>query len=209
MCSQNTGIRHLPGYLAPEQQEQMVDDIRSIVEAAPLFVPRMPRSGKPMSVRMTNCGPLGWVTDKEKGYRYQDLHPSTGNPWPPMPESIVRIWRELSGCNQGPEACLVNYYEPAARMSLHQDRDEQEFSAPVISISLGDSCLFRIGGNKRNDPTSSIRLESGDVIVLGDEARLFFHGVDRIYPGTSNLLKQPGRINLTLRRVNPFTKPET
>jgi alkylated DNA repair protein (DNA oxidative demethylase) len=110
----------------------------------------------------------------------------------------------VSGYDFLPEACLVNFYGEDAKMGLHQDRDEQEFAAPVVSISLGDDCLFRVGGRRRNDPTSSLRLRSGDVVILGGEGRLCFHGVDRIYPGTSMLLKNGGRINLTLRRV---TKP--
>jgi len=153
-----------------------------------------------MSVRMTNCGPLGWVTD-ERGYRYQATHPETGEPWPPMPGLLLDAWRELAGYAHAPEACLINVYGPAAKMGLHQDRDEQDFSAPVVSLSLGDTCLFRIGGTKRNDPTQSVRLASGDAVVLGGDARLAFHGVDRIMPGTSTLLPDGGRINLTMRRV--------
>ena len=156
-----------------------------------------------MSVRMTNCGPLGWVTDKERGYRYQPTHPVTGQPWPPIPDVLLDIWKQVSGYEGEPEACLVNFYDDAARMSLHQDRDEKEFAAPVVSISLGNSCLFRVGGINRTDPTMSLKLKSGDVFVIGGEGRLCFHGVDRIYPSTSTLLKNGGRINLTLRRVNP------
>jgi alkylated DNA repair protein (DNA oxidative demethylase) len=160
----------------------------------------MPKTGKLMSVRMTNCGPLGWMTD-EAGYRYEPRHPQTGAPWPPIPDIALRAWRELSGYPHPPEACLVNVYGPDARMGLHQDRDEQDFSAPVVSLSLGDTCIFRIGGTKRSDPTRSLKLASGDALVLGGAARLAFHGVDRIIPGTSTLLSQGGRINLTLRRV--------
>jgi alkylated DNA repair protein (DNA oxidative demethylase) len=160
----------------------------------------MPRSGKPFSVRMTNCGPLGWVSDAG-GYRYQPTHPDTGRPWPSMPDLALRAWRDLAGYGPPPEACLINVYAPTARMGLHQDRDEQDFSAPVLSLSLGDTCLFRIGGTSRGDPTRSFRLASGDAVVLGGPARLAFHGVDRIMPGTSTLLPEGGRINLTLRRV--------
>jgi alkylated DNA repair protein (DNA oxidative demethylase) len=163
----------------------------------------MPRSGKPMSVRMSNCGPLGWVTDEARGYRYQATHPETGAPWPPIPEIVLRAWRELGGYTREPEACLINYYAPDARMGLHQDKDEQDFSAPVVSLSLGDTGLFRVGGLKRSDPTRSVRLTSGDAVVLGGEGRLAFHGVDRILPNTSTLLPEGGRINLTLRRVSP------
>ncbi|MEO1748584.1 MAG: alpha-ketoglutarate-dependent dioxygenase AlkB, partial [Pseudomonadota bacterium] len=158
----------------------------------------------PMSVRMTNCGALGWVTDKEKGYRYQPLHPVTDKPWPPMPKSLLSLWDAQAAYAHQPEACLINHYEPTAKMGLHQDRDEQDFDAPVLSVSLGDTCLFRVGENTRSGSTKSIKLQSGDVLVMGGEGRLAFHGVDRIYPDTSTLLKKPGRINLTLRRV---TKP--
>ena len=155
-----------------------------------------------MSVRMTNCGKLGWVTDKERGYRYQQTHPETGRPWPEIPKKLQDLWAEYANCNKCPEACLVNFYAADARMGLHQDRDEADFDAPVLSVSLGDTCLFRYGGNDRRDPTSSFKLESGDVMLLSGQSRMIFHGVDRIYPGTSMLLKKEGRINLTLRRVN-------
>ena len=161
----------------------------------------MPKSGQPFSVRMTNCGPLGWVSD-EAGYRYQPRHPITGAPWPPMPAIVREAWDALGGYPHPAEACLINVYAPTARMGLHQDRDEHDFAAPVVSLSLGDTCLFRIGGTTRSDPTRSFRLGSGDAVVLAGEARLAFHGVDRIIRGTSTLLPDGGRINLTLRRVN-------
>ena len=197
------GIRHLPAHLDGSAQEALVGIVRGIVAEAPLYTPAMPKTGKEMSVRMTNCGALGWVTDRHGGYRYQATHPVTGRPWPPIPDMLLDIWRNTAESDVEPEACLINYYDPAARMGLHQDRDEREFSAPVLSISLGDDCLFRVGGLKRDDPTMSFRLASGDVVIIGGESRLAFHGVDRIYPGTSLLLKREGRINLTLRRVNP------
>lgn len=171
-----------------------------MVRQAPLYRPEMPRSGKPFSVRMSNCGSLGWVSDKQ-GYRYQQRHPLTGDPWPPIPAPLLEVWSELSGEARMPQACLINFYDSDARMGLHQDRDEKDFSAPVLSISLGDACLFRIGGTERGLPTQSFRLDSGDVVVLGGEGRLAFHGVDKIYPMTSTLLKDGGRINLTLRYV--------
>jgi alkylated DNA repair protein (DNA oxidative demethylase) len=197
------GIRHMPFYLAREAQEAVVEAIRDVVRQAPLYVPAMPRTGKEMSVRMTNCGSLGWVTDKERGYRYQPTHPVTGTPWPPIPDALMQVWREVADYPHPPEACLVNFYSGEAKMGLHQDRDEIDFAAPVVSVSLGDDCLFRVGGTKRTDKAVSFRLQSGDLVVLGGESRLAFHGVDRIYPGTSTLLKQEGRINLTLRRVTP------
>lgn len=197
------GLRYLPDFIERAQQEQLVQAIREIVAEAPLFVPAMPGTGKEMSVRMTNCGSLGWVTDKERGYRYQATHPVTGKPWPPIPDMLLEIWDKVSGCSRPPEACLVNFYDDSARMGLHQDRDEKDFDAPVLSVSLGNACLFRVGGTNRKDPTMSLKLSSGDVFVIGGAGRLCFHGVDRIYPSTSTLLKNGGRINLTLRRVNP------
>lgn len=150
---------------------------------------------------MTNCGDLGWVTDKERGYRYQSNHPVTGKPWPEIPASLLALWEAVSGYPAPPEACLVNFYSETAKMGMHQDRDEDDFSAPVVSVSLGDAARFRVGETTRGGRTASVRLESGDVVVLGGEGRLCFHGVDRIYPSTSALLKNGGRINLTLRRV--------
>ena len=198
LCS--SGLRLCPGYLDRGGQEAVLAALREVMHAAPIYTPRMPNSGKPMSVRMTNCGPLGWVTD-ERGYRYQATHPVTGAPWPPIPDILLDTWRELARYPHLPEACLVNVYVPDARMGLHQDRDEEDFAAPVVSLSLGDTCLFRVGGHKRNDPTHSFKLSSGDAVVLGGAARLAFHGVDRIMPGTSTLLAEGGRINVTLRRV--------
>jgi alkylated DNA repair protein (DNA oxidative demethylase) len=197
------GVRHMPGYLDRPAQEALVEAVRGIVQAAPLFVPAMPRTGKEMSVRMTNCGSLGWVTDKARGYRYQPTHPVTQQPWPPIPVALLDLWKAVAGYPEPPEACLVNFYAGAAKMGLHQDRDEADLAAPVVSVSLGDDCLFRVGGTAREDRTVSFRLKSGDVVVLGGEGRLCFHGVDRIYPSTSALLKNGGRINLTLRRVTP------
>jgi alkylated DNA repair protein (DNA oxidative demethylase) len=201
------GFKIHPGLVSPRQQEMLCSALRAAVAAAPFFTPTMPKSGKPFSVRMTNLGSLGWVSDRS-GYRYQATHPETGKPWPPIPKMVLDLWRSGADYLHEPEACLVNYYAAGTRMGLHQDRDEEDFAAPVVSISLGDACLFRVGGTKRNDPTRSLKLSSGDVVVLGGDARLAFHGVDRIYPGTSTLLKDwfpdGGRINLTLRRV---TKP--
>lgn len=195
------GFRIIPAYFGRHQQEELLAAIQEVLRQAPLFTPTMPGTGKPFSVKMTNCGSLGWVSDAH-GYRYQPLHPTTGKSWPPMPEMLLQAWCELSDYADPPEACLVNYYEPAARMGLHQDRDEKDFAAPVITVSLGATCRFRLGGNARASPTRSMLLASGDVVVLGGDARLAFHGVDRILPGTSTLLPDGGRINLTLRRVN-------
>jgi alkylated DNA repair protein (DNA oxidative demethylase) len=194
------GLRLYPDYLDREQQEMLLASLREVLAAAPLFTPRMPKSGRPFSVRMSNCGTLGWMSD-ETGYRYARTHPVTGRAWPPIPGMLLAIWNELARYPHPPEACLINFYGADAKMGLHQDRDEHDFAAPVVSLSLGDSCLFRVGGLKRGDPTQSFRLASGDALVLGGEARLAFHGVDRVTAGTSTLLAEGGRINLTLRRV--------
>ncbi len=167
MQSLPEGVRHLPDYLDREAQQALVEDIRAVVAAAPLYVPAMPKTGKPMSVRMTNCGALGWVTDKERGYRYQETHPVTGKPWPAIPERLMAIWRDVSGYPHPPQACLVNFYSDSARMGLHQDRDEKDLDAPVVSVSLGDSCLFRVGETRREGRTVSFRLNSGDLVLLG------------------------------------------
>lgn len=196
------GLRYLPGYFGRAEQEVLRDTLREALRQAPLFTPRMPRTGKPFSVRMSNLGPLGWVSDSG-GYRYQPAHPATGAPWPAMPEMLTACWRDVAPDAPPPEACLVNFYEPGARMGLHQDRDEQDFTAPVVSVSLGDTALFRFGGTSRSAPTRSVRLASGDVIVMGGASRLCFHGIDRIQAQSSTLLPQGGRINLTLRRVSP------
>lgn len=204
--TKTTGLRYYPGYLDRRSQMELLATLRGILRAAPLYVPRMPKSGRPMSVRMSNCGPLGWITD-ETGYHYEPTHPLTGRPWPPIPAALLALWNEVGEYPHPPEACLINFYGTTAKMGLHQDRDEKDFDAPVVSLSLGDSCLFRAGGCDRRDPTTSFRLNSGDALVLGGGGRLAFHGVDRIYPGTSTLLAEGGRINLTLRRVTCPSAP--
>lgn len=193
--------QHFPQRLSEAEQAALLREIRAVIAKAPLYTPTMPRSGKPMSVRMTNCGRLGWVTDREGGYRYQPVHPETGLTWPPIPTMLLALWQELGGYSAPPEACLVNYYSDAAKMGLHQDKDEIDFAAPVLSVSLGDTAIFRVGGTSRRDLTHKVELKSGDVFVLGGEDRLAYHGVDRILPGSSELLAEGGRFNLTLRRV--------
>jgi alkylated DNA repair protein (DNA oxidative demethylase) len=195
-----SGFRIVPGFLDGDGQRRLLQAVRDVIAAAPLYTATMPKTGKPLSVRMTNCGPLGWVSNVA-GYRYQATHPQTGEPWPAIPGIVLDAWERLSGYPEPPEACLVNYYGPEARLGLHQDKDEAEFSAPVVSLSLGDAALFRVGGQRRGDPTHTFQLKSGDAVVLGGEARLAFHGVDRILSGTSRLLPEGGRFNLTLRRV--------
>jgi alkylated DNA repair protein (DNA oxidative demethylase) len=166
---------------------------------APFYRPEMPGSGKPFSVEETNFGPLGWVSDR-KGYRYQAQHPVTGKPWPDIPASLTALWDEIAHA-QPPQCCLVNLYRAGARMSLHQDKDEAALAAPVVSVSLGDEAVFRIGGVQKGGAIKSLKLASGDVVTFGGPARLIYHGIDRILPATSTLIPDGGRINLTLRRV--------
>ena len=197
------GLRYLPGHLSTDEQRQLVEGLRTAVAEAPLFIPVMPRTGRPFTVRMTNLGPLGWVSDRA-GYRYQATQPETGRPWPAIPDALLALWRAVSGYRHDPQACLVNFYNGGAKMGLHRDEDEEDFAAPVLSVSLGDTAVFRIGGPERGGKTETLKLASGDVLVMGGASRLCYHGIDRVLAGTSTLLKDGGRINLTLRRV---TKP--
>ena len=194
------GFRVLKGFLTRPEQQKIVAEISDLVRLSPLFKPRMPGTGKPFSVQMSNLGDYGWVSDKT-GYRYQKTHPETGVNWPEIPASLQAIWQRVADYELPAEACLVNYYDASAKMGLHRDEDEKDFSAPVVSISLGDTAVFRMGGATRKGPTSSIKLDSGDVVIIGGPARMFYHGVDRILGGSSSLLKNGGRLNLTLRRV--------
>ena len=192
------GVRVFDGLLDQGVQAAMAEDVRRVARAAPFFRP-VTRRGQALSVRMTSAGAFGWVSDRH-GYRYEVRHPD-GMAWPPIPERVLDVWRAVAPEARAPESCLVNWYAPDARMGMHQDRDEGDFAQPVVSISLGDDALFRIGNVARGGPTESLWLRSGDVMVMGGEARLLHHGVDRIAPGTSTLLDAPGRINLTLRVV--------
>ena len=194
------GVVYYPRYFDETEQEALLTALRGVIAAAPLFTPLMPKTGQPFSVRMSNCGVLGWVSDKA-GYRYQRQHPATGQDWPAMPRQLSDLWEKLADFPAPAEACLINYYKDGARMGLHQDRDEETFDAPVVSVSLGDKAVFRIGGRTRKDPTQSLHLSSGDVLVFGGASRLAYHGIDRVFKGSSSLLKDGGRLNLTLRRV--------
>lgn len=187
------------GWLDGAAQAEIIAALRPVLKAAPLFSPDTPRGGK-MSVRMSAAGRFGWVSDR-RGYRYEPRHPS-GVAWPPIPDPVLAVWDALAGSDRPPECCLINYYGADAKMGLHQDRDEADFSYPVLSISLGDDALFRIGNTTRGGATESIWLGSGDVVVMGGPARLTYHGVDRIRFGSSRLLPRGGRINLTLRVVS-------
>jgi len=193
------GFQVFQGVLTPDEQAQMVDDLRAVTQVAPLFSPMTPY-GKPMRVRMTSAGKYGWFSDR-RGYRYVTAHPS-GGAWPAIPASVLTVWQRLTGLDRQPDCCLLNFYGADARMGMHQDRDEADFSFPVVSISLGDDGLFRVGNATRGGPTESLWLRSGDVVVMGGPARLTYHGVDRIRAGSSTLLAKGGRINLTLRVVD-------
>ncbi len=196
------GFRHYAAYLDPAAQQRLLAAVRSVLDTSPLYRPTMPNSGKPFSVQMTNCGRLGWVSSKDGGYRYQPTHPQNGAAWPAIPDMLLEIWSDVADYSAPPEACLVNWYAPGTRLGLHIDADEEETAAPVVSVSLGDDAWFRIGGLKRRDPTERLLLKSGDVVVLGGASRLAYHGIDRIVPATPpRLLREPGRINLTMRRV--------
>lgn len=194
-----SGFRLYPSYLGAKAQSVLTRAALSAAAVAPFYRPVTP-GGRPMSVEMTNMGPLGWVTDAV-GYRYQPTHPTTGAPWPPISPDLLDLWADLADARTPPDACLVNLYRTGARMGAHQDKDEANFSLPVLSVSLGDTAIFRLGGLERRAPTRAMRLASGDVCVLAGEARLAFHGIDRILAGSSRLVPGGGRINLTLRRA--------
>lgn len=196
------GVRHWRHYLDAGRQQLLVDEIFQLAKDAPFYHAGMPRTGQPLSVEMTNFGKLGWYSDAAKGYRYEAHHPLTGATWPPIPAMVLATWEETAGYAAPPEACLVNLYRDGARMGLHRDQDEEALDAPVLSISLGDHALFRFGAARARASSRTVGLESGDVLVFGGPARLMFHGIDRVYTGSSELIPGGGRINLTLRRVN-------
>jgi len=194
------GFRLWPGALSASEQSALLADVRAAVAEAPLYRPVTP-GGRLFSVRMTNMGELGWVSDRD-GYRYQSSHPGTGRSWPQIPTLLTTLWFELTGWRDPPDACLVNLYRDEAKMGLHQDRDEHDLTAPVLSVSLGDTAVFRVapaGGGRG----ATVRLASGDVCAMTGPARLARHGVDRVLAGSSGLLDGGGRLNLTLRRAGP------
>jgi alkylated DNA repair protein (DNA oxidative demethylase) len=193
------GFRYHPQVLTRAEQAALVAEVMAAAEVAPFFQPMTP-GGKAMSVRMTSLGPLGWMTDRA-GYRYQATHPQTGSPWPAMPQALRDLWTRFAPGAPEPDACLANLYRDGAKMGLHQDKDEADFSAPVLSLSLGDTAVFRLGGRMRGDPTTTLRLTSGDLCILGGGARLAIHGVDRVLQGSSTVIPGGGRLNLTLRRA--------
>ena len=195
------GFRLMAQALDGETQARLVAEVLAAAEAAPFHSPMTPY-GRAMSVGQTSFGPLGWVSDAS-GYRYERTHPLTGRPWPAMPQALLDIWARCAEADRPPDSCLVNLYRGSARMGLHVDADEADRAVPVLSISLGDTAIFRLGGESRRDPTRSVRLASGDVCVLGGASRRAYHGVDRIIGGSSRLIEGGGRINLTLRRAMP------
>lgn len=197
------GFRFWPGALSASGQADLLAGVLAAVEQAPFYRPVTP-GGRPFSVEMTCLGPLGWVSDRA-GYRYQATHPVTGAPWPSMPARLTDLWRDLTGWPEPPDACLVNLYRGGAKMGLHQDLDEQDHNAPVLSVSLGDTAVFRIGA-AGGGPTRTVRLASGDVCALTGPARLARHGIDRVIAGSSTLVPGGGRINLTLRKAGPASR---
>ena len=192
------GVEVWKGWLDGAAQAALLEQVRAVAQAAPPFSPET-RYGRKMSVAMTSAGRFGWFSDR-RGYRYVARHPG-GRPWPPIPPAALAIWHGVTGLDRAPDCCLINHYRDGARMGMHQDRDEADFSWPVVSVSLGDDGLFRIGHPTRGGSTESIWLQSGDVAVLGRAARLVYHGIDRIRPGSSTLLPKGGRVNLTMRVV--------
>jgi len=196
------GFAHYPLYFGPQAQQQLIEAVKAGVQQAPFYQPTMPNTGAPLSVVMSNFGPLGWVTNKDKGYRYEAQHPKTGQPWPALPKLLQDLWDDVSGYAAPPEACLINWYRENTKMGLHVDNDEHNVRAPVVSVSLGDPAMFRLGGIKRGGSTYGIKLFSGDVVVLGGASRMCHHGVSKIDYGQSALVPRGGRINLTMRRVS-------
>jgi len=195
------GVFLWPSALDTGAQSALLGEILAKIETAPFYRPVMPGSGKAFSVEETNFGSLGWISDRS-GYRYEPQHPVTKQAWPAIPKTLLDLWREATGYHAPPECCLVNLYRGPAKMGLHQDKDEAALGAPVLSVSLGDDAMFRIGGASRKGATRSVKLASGDVLTFGGPARLAYHGIDRVLEGTSRLIPGGGRINLTLRRIS-------
>lgn len=197
-----SGFTHYPLYFDAVQQADLIGLVRENAQTAPFWRPAMPRTGTPMSVLLSNFGSLGWVTDKDKGYRYEPVHPKTGAPWHPIPQRLYDLWEAVTDYPAPPEACLINWYREGSKMGAHIDSDEQATDAPVVSISLGDPAMFRMGGPERGGPTQGLKLFSGDVVVMAGDSRRCYHAVSKVFYGESAVVPKGGRINLTLRRVN-------
>ncbi len=194
------------GRLSAAEQLAILDDVAAVIEEAPPFRPQMPAGPYKINT-LTNCGPLGWMSDK-RGYRYEATHPQTGKPWPQIPSAVLAVAKQAAadtGYAFEPDACLVNIYAADGRLSLHRDYDEADFAWPIVSLSFGNDADFQLGGPARSGPTTTFTLNSGDVFVLAGPSRLRYHGVKHIRPGTSPIthkaLPEGGRINLTLRRA--------
>jgi alkylated DNA repair protein (DNA oxidative demethylase) len=191
----------LRGFALPDEAG-LLDALRDVTAKAPLRHMLTP-GGFRMSVAMTNCGQLGWVTDR-KGYRYDATDPESGLPWPPMPSSFLKLAKnaaaEAGFPDFVPDACLINRYETGAKLSLHQDKDERDFSAPIVSVSLGIPAVFLFGGLNRADKTKRLPVRHGDVVVWGGPARLRYHGVMPLKQGRHDLLGAD-RVNLTFRKA--------
>ncbi|OYQ36020.1 alkylated DNA repair dioxygenase [Niveispirillum lacus] len=200
------GFRLLPDHLNREDQQALLDLVMALAQEAPFTRYVMPRTGRPFSIDMTNAGSQGWIADRS-GYRYSPVQPVTGRPWPAIPATLLDLWHTHTGYPHEPECCLINHYRgEGARLSLHRDEDEETFDAPILNISLGDTAVFRLGGPKRTDPTRSFPVTSGSIMIFAGPSRLFYHGVDRLRVGSSQLLPDGGRLNLTLRRVTRPTR---
>lgn len=201
----NKGFFLFKSSLTTEAQKEIRSAARAVVSQAPLFRPTMPGSGQPFSYLMTNCGDLGWVADRD-GYRYQSNHPVTNKLFPAMPQVIkelaTALAKEIGNNDFCPESCLLNFYRKGQKLGLHQDNTEKNLSAPIISISLGDTGIFILGGKQKSDETKQYIVQSGDCIVMSGESRSYFHSFKGIIPNTSSLLKNGGRLNLTIRQVN-------
>jgi alkylated DNA repair protein (DNA oxidative demethylase) len=200
-CKLADGATLLRRFASP-LETALIEAVETATKEAP-FRHMVTPGGFTMSVAMSNCGAAGWVTSRA-GYRYQSEDPETGRPWPAMPPVFVDLARDAAAkagyAGFMPDACLINRYEPGARMSLHQDRDEADYSQPIVSVSLGLPALFLFGGPKRTDRAQRIPLQHGDVVVWGGPSRLFFHGVNELKDGAHPLMGRR-RINLTFRRA--------
>lgn len=196
------GLFYRPGLLDLAGQQALLAAVREVARIAP-FAHARTKMGL-TSAAMTNAGSAGWWSDL-KGYRYETKNPATGEPWPPLPEVFLRAVAaavtETPWPDFAPDACLINFYGEGAKMGLHQDRDEKDFSQPIVTLSLGDDGDFQIGGAKRTDRADVLVVRSGDALIMGGESRMRFHGIRKIHPGTSPLGDLAGRISLTFRKA--------
>ncbi|MEG4350199.1 alpha-ketoglutarate-dependent dioxygenase AlkB [Microcoleus sp. LAD1_D3] len=196
---------HLKNYFSPIEQEQLVQLARKVCEVSPMITPVMP-SGHKFNCQMTSCGPVGWTSDLA-GYQYSKIHPVTKKPFAAMPTELTLLAKKLANLvdepDYRPDTCLINYY-PAnnkSKLGLHQDNSESNLKPAIISISIGDDCVFAIGTTNRRDPVREILLTTGDVLIMHKESRLAYHSVKRIIANSSNILKNNGRLNFTIRQV--------